>query len=306
VSSDFLDKLGVRWSPDGSTFNGDDLDNAILAKVGGEYKSGFGGKTIVNNEGTAFPAGPVNPANLLAQIRSGVVDSTINLDFLIQFMRKTTDAIVLAEPQINIRDNETGRLFVGQQVPILVNSQNQGSIGQSQNFDYKNVGVILEVTPHINNAGDVALKIHAESSTVVPGVTILGGAVFDTRTFRTDLTAKSGETRVLGGIIQKQLSDTLRKTPFFGDIPLVGWAFKKKDKTTREVELMVFLRPKVVRSSADAEELMREIERKAPLIKREKDREQQEMDELEKRQQERDKGSKLNKEKKPVESEIMK
>jgi type II secretion system protein D len=269
VASDFMDKLGVRWSPDGSSFTPDDLDNGIVVKTSTDYKQGFGGKTIVNNPGTAFPApDAATSANLLASIRSGVVSSTISLDFLIQFLKKTTDATVLAEPQINIRDNETGRLFVGQQVPIQTASQNSGSIGLSQTFAYKNVGVILEVTPHINNSGDVELKIHAESSTVVPGVTVLGGAVFDTRTFRTDLRARNGQTLVLGGIIQKQLSDTLRKTPVLGNIPGLGWAFKKKDKTSREVELMVFLRPKVVRTEEEALELMNEIDRKTPLLKR--------------------------------------
>src|SRR5262249_2442595 len=74
-------------------------------------------------------------------------------------------------------------------------------------------------------------------------------------------------TLVLGGIIQRQISDTVRKTYILGDIPFLGWLFKKKDKDTKEVELMVFLRPKVVRSPKQAKELMEEIEKKAPLIK---------------------------------------
>ena len=193
------------------------------------------------------------------------------MDFLIQFLHRTTDARVLAEPQINIRDNETGRLFVGQQIPILTASQNSGSIGLSQNFEYKDVGVILEVTPHINNTGNVELRIHAESSVVVPGVTVLNGAVFDTRNFRTNLTAKNGQTLVLGGIIQKQVSDTLYKTPILGDIPGLKWLFNKKDKQSHEVELMVFLRPKVTRTPKDAEELMNEIYDKAPNVKKWKD-----------------------------------
>jgi type II secretory pathway component GspD/PulD (secretin) len=127
------------------------------------------------------------------------------------------------------------------------------------------------------------LKVHAEASTTVPGVTVLGGAVFDTRAFLTDLRAKDGETLILGGIIQKQVSDTLRKTPFFGDIPGLGWAFKKKDKTTHTVELMVFLRPRVVRNSEDARELMREMDQKAPLIKKwDDDSAQQSKDQQEK------------------------
>lgn len=178
---------------------------------------------------------------------------------------------MLGEPQINIRDNETGRLFVGQQIPILTASQNSGSIGLSQNFVYKDVGVILEVTPHINNMGDVELQVHVESSVVVPGVTVLNGAVFDTRNFHTDLTAKNGETLVLGGIIQKQITDTLHKTPILGDIPVLKWLVNKRDKSSHEVELMVFLRPKVTRSAEESKELLEETYDKAPLVKKWKD-----------------------------------
>ncbi len=264
VASDFLDKLGVRWSPSGDkVFTADDYDNSILGHANAQYLKGFGGLTTVNTPSSS--AGTM--AQTLTSLRSGVLDSTISMDFLVQFLRKTTAAKVLAAPQINIRDNETGRLFVGQKVPTLTASQNSGSIGLSQNFTYMDVGVILEVTPHINNKGDVELRIHAESSTVVPGQTVLGGVVIDSRAFKTHLTAKNGQTLVLGGIIQKQISDTLRKTPILGDIPGLGWAFKKKDKTSHEVELMVFMRPKITRTPEDAGELLDEIYQKAPNVK---------------------------------------
>ena len=254
VSSDFLDKLGIRWSPDGSkVFTADDFDNSVLIHGKGEFIKAFGG-----------PAS----AALANSLHSGVLDSTLSLDFLVQFLRKTTDATVLAEPQINIADNELGKLFVGSQVPILNNQVNPALGGSSSTFLYKDVGVILDVTPHINISGDVALKIRAESSTIEPGVTILNGAVFDTRNFKTDLTAKNGQTLVLGGIIQKQKSNTIRKVPILGDLPGLGWAFKKKDQITHEVELMVFLRPKVVRTQAEAEELMQEIDKRAPRTRK--------------------------------------
>ena len=114
----------------------------------------------------------------------------------------------------------------------------------------------------------MTLKIHVESSTTVPGVTVLGGAVFDTRNFRTDLTSKNGQTLVIGGIIQRQISDINHKTPFLGDIPVLGWAFKKKDKTTQQVELMVFLRTKVIHNPDDARELLQDVDRKAPQLKK--------------------------------------
>ncbi|MEN9674732.1 MAG: hypothetical protein RIS76_628 [Verrucomicrobiota bacterium] len=257
VSSDQMDRLGVRWSPDGSkTFTAEDYDDSIIGKTRMNYLSGFGGNADVNNA----------EGNGITSLRSGVLDVSVNLDVLIQFLKKTTDASVLAEPQISIEDNETGKLFVGSQVPFIFQSQNTEAGSLNQSFTYKDVGIILEVIPHINVTGDVLLRIRVESSTIVPGETILGGAVIDARTFRTDMTARNGETLVLGGIIQKQFAETIRKVPVLGDIPGLGWLFKKKDKTAREVELFVFLRPRVIRTADDARKATAEIEAKTPLI----------------------------------------
>ena len=277
VSTDYMDRLGVRFSPSGSQqFSGDDFDNSFTPTIGGEYAKGFGGRTTINNpifSGSSSSAsglagaGSVPVLQQLTSLRSGVLDGTINMDFLIQFLRKTTDMKVLASPQINIRDNETGRLFVGQQVPIPSQSTFSGVGSQNTVFAYKPVGVVLEVTPHINSNGDVELQIHAESSTIVAGETVLGGDVFNTRAFRTDLTAKKGQTLVLGGIIQKQITDVVRKTPILGDIPGLGWLFKKKDKEVINDELMVFMRPKVTRTPADSKDLLEDTYRKLPRVK---------------------------------------
>ena len=177
------------------------------------------------------------------------------------------DASVLAEPQISIADNEMGRLFVGSQVPFITDSQTPAVGGLNQSFSYKNVGIILEVTPHINNSGDVALRIRVESSAIEPGQTLFGGAILDTRNFRTDLTSKDGQTLVLGGIIQKQVSETIRKVPLLGDIPGMGWLFKKKDKTSRDVKRMVFLRPRVVRNPEQAQAIYDDVNKNSNLMR---------------------------------------
>jgi general secretion pathway protein D len=252
VSSDFRDKLGIRWSPDGSrTFVGDDLDNSVMVKNSAAYRKVFAGSALADS------------------LRTGVLDSKVNLDFLIQFLRKNTDATVLAEPQINIADNELGKLFVGSQVPFISGSMNTDVGGRNDTFQYRDVGIILEVTPHINNSEEVALKIRAESSNIRAGETLFGGAILDTRNFRTDLMVKSGQTVVLGGIIQREQQDVVRKVPLLGSIPGVGWAFKKKDKVSREVELMVFLSPKITKTPEQAKELLEEVEKKTPRIKKE-------------------------------------
>jgi len=263
VSSDYLDALGIRWSPNGSqVFTKDDYDNSILANATAQYVRGLGQNTTVNTPSSS------TIAQSLASLRSGVLSGSLSMDFLVQFLRRTTDATVLAEPQINIRDNETGKLFVGQQVPVPNNTQISSVGSQNTTIAYKDVGVVLEVTPHINSSGDVELKIHAESSTVDSGGTVLGGDVFDTRNFRTDLTATNGQTLIVGGIIQKQLSNTLRKTPLLGSVPGLKWAFNKQNKTTQDVELMVFLRPRIIRTAEDAKTALAEVDVQAPAVKK--------------------------------------
>jgi type II secretion system protein D len=249
VSSDFRDRMGVRWSPDGSrTFDAEDYDGSLMPSASAEYMRVF--------------TGSLAPGAL----RSGVLDASLNLDVLIQFLRKTTDATVVGEPQISVSDNELGRLFVGAQVPFISSSLNTQEGGRNDSFQYKDVGVILEVTPHINNANEVALRIHAESSNIRSGETLFGGAILDTRKFHTDVLVKNGQTVVLGGIIQREQADIVRKVPVLGDIPVLGWAFKKRDKLDRDVELMVFLRPVITRSPEEAQALLQEVGHRSPRL----------------------------------------
>jgi general secretion pathway protein D len=262
VSSGLLDQLGVRWGSNGTNnFTANDYDNSVIGSSTATYQSGFGGKTQVNNTSAAAIGAAIS------SLRSGVVGNTINIDVLIQFLKENTGATVLAEPQLEIKDNELGKLFVGQQVPFIAGTLNTEEGGLNQSFQYKDVGVILEVQPHINEAGDVQLRIRAESSTIEAGALILGGEVIDTDNFRTELTAKSGETLVLGGIIQKQTSDAYRKTPVLGSIPGLKWLFNKKDKSNNRVELLVFLRPKVTRTPEEARVLLEDTNKKMPLIR---------------------------------------
>lgn len=250
VASDFRDRFGVRWSPDGTqVFDAEDMDGSISPNIAASFQKIFAG--------TGLPG----------SLKTGVLDASVNLDVLVQFLKKNTDTTVLAEPQISVSDNELGKLFVGAQVPFISNSLNTDVGGRNDSFQYKDVGIILEVTPQINNHEDVALKIRAESSNIRSGETLFGGAILDTRNFRTDIQVKDGQSVVLGGIIQKQQGQVVRKVPLLGDIPVLGWMFKKKDKTTRDVELMVILRPRITRSPEEALKLLEEIDRKTPKLR---------------------------------------
>ncbi len=266
ISADYLDQIGVRFSPDGSqVFSGADFQNSLMPHAGGTYLKGIGNNTSVNNPVNAGTAGSV--AQAISSLRSGVLDNTVSMDFLIQFLHQKADATVISEPQITIDDNDMGKLFVGQAVPIETGTLSQALGGSQQSFNYRNVGVIVEVEPHINVSGDVALRIRTESSTIDPQQ-INSQVVIDSAQFRTELTAKTGETLVLGGIIQRQLIDTSYKTPILGSIPILKYVFSKRDKSGKRTELLVFLRPTVVRTPEQARALLEEVKGKMPLIQK--------------------------------------
>jgi len=267
VSADYLDAIGVRFSPDGSkVFSGADYQNSLMPSAAGSYQQGYGGTTRVNGTGSSSN-GVGSIASALTSLRSGVLNNNINVNFLVQFLHQKANATVLAEPQITIADNDMGKLFVGQSVPIQTGTLNPATGGNSTSIAYRNVGVIIELEPHINDSNDVALRVRAESSTI-DAQQINSQVVIDSAQFRTELTARAGETLVLGGIIQKQLSDTSYKTPILGSIPILKYVFSKRDKSGTRTELLVFLRPKVVRTPAQARALLDEVKDKMPLIQK--------------------------------------
>jgi type II secretion system protein D len=267
ISANYLDQIGVRYSPNGSqVFSGADYQNSFMPTLGGTYQKGVGGNTIVNTPLNAGGGGSVpSVAQALTSLRSGILDGNISMDFLVQFLHEKADATVISEPQITISDNDMGKLFVGQAVPIETGTVNPSLGGSSQTFVYRNVGVIVEVEPHINDTGDVQLRIRTESSTIDP-TQINSQVVIDAAQFRTELTAKAGETLVLGGIIQKQINDNSYKTPILGSIPVLKYIFAKQDKSVKRTELLVFLRPKVVRTPEQARQLLEEARKSMQMI----------------------------------------
>ncbi len=250
VSTDFRKKIGTRFSPDGdATFDADDKDQSVMIGSEAVFRRVFTGTEVGNSN------------------KSGIVSTSMNLDVLLQFMRKNSDAKTMAEPQLNIADNEIGKLFVGSEVPYVSGSNTTPQGGLSSQIEYKNVGIILEVTPKINSSEEVSLSIRLEASSIRAGETIQGSPIFDTREFRTDLVVDNGQTLILGGIIQNEETEVIRKVPILGDIPGLGYLFKKKDDVKRDVELMVFLQPTITRSPEEVQKLMESIDSKTPKIR---------------------------------------
>lgn len=262
ITRDDRERLGVRWSPNGGiVFEEDDLDDSLLGTGAVTYTETFVGSTLANST------------------RTGILDGMVNLDLLIQFLEKNTEARVRAEPRINIADNERGKLFVGSRIPFISNSLRTTEGGENVSFEYVDVGVILEVTPHINSEGVVTLGIRVEASQVREGETLFGGAIIDTRNYKTEVTVDDGRTIVLGGLIQSEESSVTRKFPILGDIPFLGRLFRKDDTVVRDVELIVFLKPSVTRDREEVQrQLQQQLEKTPGVLEWEESRRQEQLE----------------------------
>jgi general secretion pathway protein D len=168
---------------------------------------------------------------------------------------------VLATPRILALDNATANINVGKEVPRVSNTQiNQ--LGNTVNtVVYENVGILLQVTPHINPDGLVTMEVAPEISDVasaaesVPITEGVNSPTFNVNSALTTVAVRSGTTVVIGGLIRETVDDTVEKVPFLGDIPLLGALFSNTAKRKIKRELMIFLTPYVAYTTQQLEEL---------------------------------------------------
>ncbi|HTF56535.1 MAG TPA: secretin N-terminal domain-containing protein [Planctomycetota bacterium] len=179
---------------------------------------------------------------------------------------------VLATPRILVLDNETANINVGKEVPRITNST-INELGNTVNtVQYESVGILLEVTPHINFDGLVTMDVHPEISDIAPAseaVVITPGATsptFNVNYANTTVAARTGQTVVIGGLIRESESNTVSKVPILGDIPILGFLFSNTIKQTVKRELMIFLTPLVSYTSAQLEEITELEKAKLKLI----------------------------------------
>ncbi len=180
--------------------------------------------------------------------------------FVLNAVRSDTASKILSTPSIMTLDNQQAKILVGQEVPI--------STGEalSNNFDNafrtiqrQNVGIQLDVKPQINAGGSIKLAIRQEVSSIAGPVSNNSPElVLNKREITTTVTVDDGQIIALGGLIDENERRTLEKVPLLGDIPGLGELFKSRSRSKTKTNLMVFIRPTIVRSAADAEKLAAE------------------------------------------------
>lgn len=230
ISSEDAESLGLRWSSQTITPNNADNSIGIGTEASGTR----------NNFATSL-------------FDTSVLNMSTDVNLLLQALAQDTNVSILSEPKIFTSDNQEAEFFDGQDIPFITDSQtsDQGNITQS--FDYRAVGIQLRARPRITVRNDVDLRVNVELSSITPGETLFGGFIVDRRETTTQLIVRNGQTIVISGILRSEDSQTLRKVPLLGDIPLLGYLFQSKDTQTTKTELLIFITPVVVNNPDDSD-----------------------------------------------------
>jgi len=188
---------------------------------------------------------------------------------LIRALRTQGRADILSNPQVMAVDNQAASIAVGQRVPILAGTIL--GVGQAQqNVEYVNVGVILNVVPKIFPDGKVTMRVTPQVSSIAPGTVNLGNGVnlpiFNQQLVDTTVTARDGETVVIGGLITRNVSRSENKIPWLGDLPYLGAAFRYRQEIKSKQELLVILTPRIVRNRFERERILAEEGRRIDWI----------------------------------------
>jgi len=188
----------------------------------------------------------------------GLSTSSFNLGYisggslraLVQAFAGDTETNILSTPSLLTLDNEKATIHVGENVPF-VTGQYTPSTGNTsstpfQTIERHDVGIKLTVTPQINEGDTIKLEIEQEVSSVVPG-TKGNDLITNKRTLETTILVDDKQTIVLGGLIKDNLTESISKVPLLGDIPILGTLFRSTGTTTNKTNLMIFLRPEIIR-----------------------------------------------------------
>ena len=257
---------------------------SLIAEVNSDKAAEFGiqfqtllgrdGNKSIGFLGTNFNIGGTNLITLATQAASGTFTpstgvnlgvarrSGVNvLGFLARFLEANGDGNILATPNLLTLDNEEARIVIGQNVPFVTGSftntgSNNGAVNPFQTVERKDVGLTLRVKPQISEDGTVKMQIFQEVSSVqASSINSSTGLITNKRSIESNVLVEDGAIVVLGGLLQDEYSGNQEKVPILGDVPLFGNLFKSEARTRKKTNLMVFLRPVIVRDAPSTESL---------------------------------------------------
>jgi general secretion pathway protein D len=183
---------------------------------------------------------------------------------LFKFLASKNDISVLSSPQVLVLNNETANVNVGEQVPIVTNEFGSNTAGDlNRTVQYKDTGVILNVTPRINYDGIIIMEIDQQVSKAQALTTGgLQSPVISTKQIKTKVAVKDGQSILMGGLIDKTDSETESGIPWLMDIPFLGNVFKQKSTSSKKTELLIMVTPYVIQSEDVLDQYVRGFQEK--------------------------------------------
>jgi len=179
----------------------------------------------------------------------GVMNSAETFGAIIQASATDSNSNILATPSIMTLDNQEASFIVGEEVPVITGSSaSSGNDNPFQTVERQEVGIKLKVTPQINEGDAVQLTIEQEVSQVLGSTSV--DVTFAKRQVNTTILADSGQTVVIGGLLDEQVIESVSKVPWLGDIPWIGNLFKSTSSSTKKRNLMVFIKATIIRDNA--------------------------------------------------------
>jgi general secretion pathway protein D len=252
VNADKANEFGIQWqnilNPNGGT----------IGVLGTNFT--IGGTNIIPL--AAQPGStPTLPSPGFNFGTARKINGSYVLNFLARFFETSGDGNVLSTPNLLTLDNEEAKIVIGQNVPFITGQftntgTSNSSVNPFQTIERKDVGLTLRVKPQINENGTVRLTIYQETSNVQPGTeNNLNGPTTNKRTIETNVLVDDGSIVVIGGLLQDNYSGSQQKVPGLGDVPALGNLFRSETRTRSKSNLMVFLRPVVVKDAAQSDTL---------------------------------------------------
>jgi general secretion pathway protein D len=249
VTANKAAEFGIQWQS--------------LSGLGSDSTQGFGGTNfgstgqniigIAQNPATAGPGLNVGLVN--GQVTIPGVGTIVNLGVLARALETDANANILSTPTLLTLDNEEAKIIIGQNVPFITGSYAVSGSATTptpfQTVERQDVGLTLQIKPQISEGGTVRLQIYQEVSSIDDKVNP-AGVITNKRAVESTVLVDDGQIVVIGGLIQDTVNDGVQKVPVLGDIPLLGGLFRYKTRSRIKTNLMIFLKPTLVRNSEDA------------------------------------------------------
>ncbi len=256
VNADKAAQMGIQWQTATGQAGGNvgimgtNFNNQISTTIGqGNIIGASGGTAVLGALGGGLNIGNARQIN-----------GTYVLSSLATFLQQNGEGNVLSTPTLLTLDNEEAKIVVGQNVPFVTgqytnNNTTNGSVNPFQTVERKDVGLTLKVKPQISETGTVKLTIFQEVSSIDYTKSSTAGLITNKRSIESNVLVDDGSIIVLGGLLSDEYAGASSQVPLFGDIPVLGWLFKSESRQRTKKNLMVFLRPVVVRDAAASDAL---------------------------------------------------